>query len=91
MLPLTVKLCATELVPKLAVKLESVPLTDSVAAGATGVPLPESEASPVPAEFTARITTEYSVPLVRPVITNGPVVCSGSSGVNVRPPSVEYS
>jgi hypothetical protein len=41
---------------------------------ATGVPVPEPDAAPTPAEFTALINTVYSVPLLSPDIISGLVV-----------------
>ena len=63
-----------------------------VAAGVPhGVPAAASLSTPFLDDVTARITTWYSVPFVRPVIEMGLVVAAGLRAVNVAPPSVEYS
>jgi len=69
----------------------------TLAAGAAeGVPLTVVEDSPaVDAPFnvvTARIFTEYVVPLETPdVIESGVVVSTGENAVNEVPPFIEYS
>ena len=69
----------------------------ALAAGAAeGVPLTVVEDSPaVDAPFnvvTARIFTEYVVPLETPdVIESGVVVSTGENAVNEVPPFIEYS
>ena len=50
-----------------------------------------SDAIPLPFGFTARIRVEYTVPLVRPVMTSGDVVTGDAGAVQVVPPSMEYS
>jgi hypothetical protein len=56
-----------------------------------GVPDTADDAAPEPMAFTARITTWYAVPFVRPVIEIGLVVAAGVLEVHVVPLSVEYS
>jgi hypothetical protein len=50
----------------------------------------DDELAPLPFAFTARITTEYVVPPLRPLIVTGELVVAGLKDVNVLPPFVEY-
>jgi hypothetical protein len=60
-------------------------------AGDTGVPVVVAEAVLVPDVATVFRATVYVVPFVKPLIVTGLVVCAGLNGVNVTPPSMEYS
>ena len=59
--------------------------------GAAGVEETVVEAVPEPTLFTARSCTEYSVPLFKPVTTNGDDVAAGLGIVQSEPPLREYS
>ena len=65
-------------------------LTRVGAAGtATGVTVTAVEATPVPTAFTANILMEYSVPLLKLVITIGLLVEGELRVVQVEPLSIE--
>ena len=46
-----------------------------------GVPVTAAEAAPAPRPLTALIRIVYSVPLLKPVTTNGDVTSAGLKGV----------
>jgi hypothetical protein len=50
----------------------------------------EDELAPLPFALTARSTTEYVVPPLRPLIVTGELVVAGLNDVNEVPPFVEY-
>ena len=49
------------------------------------------DAAPRPTAFTACTRMKYAVPLARPPMTNGLEMAVGERGVQVAPPSREYS
>ena len=56
-----------------------------------GVTDPDAvDTSDSPAALTAFNNTVYVVPLVKPVIINGLLVCTGLNVINVAPSSIEY-
>ena len=57
----------------------------------SGTPTTMLDGAPLPTAFTACSRTEYDVPLTRPPMTSGLEVAAGERGVQVAPPSREYS
>jgi hypothetical protein len=66
------------------------PATAEMVGALRGV-VPETVLDETPVlPLSARMTTGKVVPFVRPVITNGDVVCTGLIVTHVAPPSIEY-